>query len=370
MKFKTLILNFIVLISWQINFVHAAEFKEDFIEKQIETQKLDESKFVNPNTNFEERYEVEAIGCQLFLNISLNSYFDAQKNANNLLSFQNFLEVMDDIQNKINDAKISYLADTVKNSKNIDQLQDDEKFDYIKIYPPANFHNFNWNQQFPVLADGYKSVLEKNLQNVVSYSLACINLNQLSAQAISQQLHEIIAKIETDLIIDIQVNRNNIQYAIDDSIRNNNAIYFANMPTLSYLLQNKNLNVIKNKFSKDLQLIQYKFCYAIRHHKINAVQSFIQAHIDVNGIENDDWTPLIIADSLNHLEMVKLLIDAGADINRTNKYGKTAFDYALDNSKKTYLSIEYCAQAKNIANLLVAKQKNFCVKQKNFCVIS
>ena len=124
MKFKTLILSFIALISLQPMFMHAAEFKEE----QVEQFKLDESKFVHPNTNFEKRYEGEAIGCQLFLGTSLNSYFDAQKNEDNILPFQNFLEAMDDIQNKINDAKLAYLADAVQAGKDIDQLQDDEQF--------------------------------------------------------------------------------------------------------------------------------------------------------------------------------------------------------------------------------------------------
>jgi hypothetical protein len=49
-----------------------------------------------------------------------------------------------------------------------------------------------------------------------------------------------------------------------------------------------------------------------------------------------DWTPIIIAAAEGHLEMVKLLIAKGADVNAKNAFGRTALMFA---SKYGFLDI-------------------------------
>lgn len=49
----------------------------------------------------------------------------------------------------------------------------------------------------------------------------------------------------------------------------------------------------------------------------------------VNLKNEDGFTPAMVAARLSHLEMMKILVDAGADLAAKNKFGKTALDIAI-----------------------------------------
>jgi len=54
----------------------------------------------------------------------------------------------------------------------------------------------------------------------------------------------------------------------------------------------------------------------------------------VNGTNNDGETALIKAASEGLVNNIRILIQAGADINQRNKQGKTALTYARDNDQE------------------------------------
>ena len=54
---------------------------------------------------------------------------------------------------------------------------------------------------------------------------------------------------------------------------------------------------------------------------LEIVKLLIENGADINKSNNDGWTPLYSAADKGHLEVVKLLIENGADINKSNNNG-------------------------------------------------
>ncbi|KAL3071170.1 hypothetical protein niasHT_038440 [Heterodera trifolii] len=50
---------------------------------------------------------------------------------------------------------------------------------------------------------------------------------------------------------------------------------------------------------------------------------------NINSVDINGMTPLILATSLEKIEIVRLLLDAGANRNIQDKEGKIALDYAV-----------------------------------------
>jgi ankyrin repeat protein len=74
---------------------------------------------------------------------------------------------------------------------------------------------------------------------------------------------------------------------------------------------------------------------AVRDGNIEKVKTLIKAKAPLNGREGKDslpLSPLMIAANDNNYDIVKLLVDAGADLNKKNKEnGKTALMYSSSN---------------------------------------
>lgn len=73
---------------------------------------------------------------------------------------------------------------------------------------------------------------------------------------------------------------------------------------------------------------------------VKAIEQGNYTRADINQKFPDgackDWSPIIVAAAEGHLEMVKLLIAKGADVNATNAFGRTALMFA---SKYGFLGI-------------------------------
>jgi ankyrin repeat protein len=64
------------------------------------------------------------------------------------------------------------------------------------------------------------------------------------------------------------------------------------------------------------------------------VEQGANTNIDLNYLNDDDLTPLMIAVEKNDLELVNLLIKLGADVNLKNKDDETALTIAIANQKE------------------------------------
>ncbi|WP_347219117.1 ankyrin repeat domain-containing protein [Chryseobacterium sp.] len=65
---------------------------------------------------------------------------------------------------------------------------------------------------------------------------------------------------------------------------------------------------------------------------------------DVNHRDIEESTAIIHAAKYGNKDLVELLIEAGADINVQNKYGKTALAKAISNNRTNYELIELLLQ--------------------------
>lgn len=73
----------------------------------------------------------------------------------------------------------------------------------------------------------------------------------------------------------------------------------------------------------------YNLIEAVKNNDINKINSILKSgKADINSKDKYCETALMIASCKGNLEIVKLLVDNGADINIKNNNGKTALDLA------------------------------------------
>ena len=70
--------------------------------------------------------------------------------------------------------------------------------------------------------------------------------------------------------------------------------------------------------------------YASREGHISVVRSQLEKH--AHTLE-DLWTALMIASMRDHIEVVRLLLEYGADVNHPNKAGESLLDHERDFSE-------------------------------------
>ena len=69
--------------------------------------------------------------------------------------------------------------------------------------------------------------------------------------------------------------------------------------------------------------------YAARDGFTDIARALIDAGADVNWIDGEGVTPLILASFKGHTEIVQILLDQGADTTIKDQWNRTALDYAL-----------------------------------------
>ena len=69
--------------------------------------------------------------------------------------------------------------------------------------------------------------------------------------------------------------------------------------------------------------------YAARDGFTEIARLLIDHGAEVNWIDGEGVTPLILASFKNHIELVQLLLDHGADATVRDQWNQTALDYAL-----------------------------------------
>ncbi len=70
--------------------------------------------------------------------------------------------------------------------------------------------------------------------------------------------------------------------------------------------------------------------FAARDDCLQCVKELVKAGADINALDPDDTTPLVVALMNMHFDLAKWLIDAGADVNRWDFFGDTPLYVAID----------------------------------------
>ena len=71
--------------------------------------------------------------------------------------------------------------------------------------------------------------------------------------------------------------------------------------------------------------------YAARANSLDSVRVLLEAGADVNQVTNYGWSPLLVATQNRYYELAKFLIENGADVNLANNGGWTNLYLATDN---------------------------------------
>lgn len=87
--------------------------------------------------------------------------------------------------------------------------------------------------------------------------------------------------------------------------------------------------LINNEVDMELYRTQENaLTYAVHYHNYPVVEYLItHDYFSVDAYDDDHNTALIVAVKESDTEMVRILLEYGADATKTDAYGKTAFDY-------------------------------------------
>lgn len=92
---------------------------------------------------------------------------------------------------------------------------------------------------------------------------------------------------------------------------------------------------------------------AMQGYKTDGVSYLINQNVNVNAADEQGVTPLHLAAARGDAEVIKVLVNAGADIHAVTKAGKTVWDFAVDAGKDYQAQVLKADAAKDI----VARQK-------------
>ncbi|RXK13544.1 hypothetical protein CP965_06995 [Halarcobacter mediterraneus] len=109
----------------------------------------------------------------------------------------------------------------------------------------------------------------------------------------------------------------------------------------------------QNSLQKESSFVSEPLHNAVRSNNKELVNSLIKENKELlNKKDRFGYTPLHLASRFNHLEIVKLLIDSGAEVNTQDKYGDTPL---IDATKNNFTSI---------SKLLVCNKADVLVEDK------
>jgi len=202
--------------------------------------------------------------------------------------------------------------------------------------------NNGWTALHRACSKGFIDIVSILLSN--GAYLNCKTNNRLTAlHEASRNNHIEVVKLLLDNGIDLNLRNSNGRTALHEACRNNHIEVFKelinrgadihitdnyNENPLNYSISNHHFEIIKiildkgiNFSNKDLSLI---FLMAINDGDIDLIKTLIhKGTIDINYKDEYSGTYLHFAISNNNFEIVKLLIENGADINAMDCYGIT-----------------------------------------------
>ena len=104
-----------------------------------------------------------------------------------------------------------------------------------------------------------------------------------------------------------------------------------------YKIQSKTKNIDEKLIKKIFFAHEFKpdnkdLYHAADKGDLNKVKELVEQGYDVNYVCKDscaDWTPVMIAAANGHLDVVRFLLEKGANPNAQNRYGRTAISFAV-----------------------------------------
>jgi len=103
--------------------------------------------------------------------------------------------------------------------------------------------------------------------------------------------------------------------------------------------------------------------YAAREGCVECVKYLLKGHADINALDPDDTTPLVVTLMNMHFNLATVLIAAGADVNRWDFFGQTPLFVAIDMNTlptggRPDLPSEDNTTGLQVAELLLARRAN------------
>ena len=107
--------------------------------------------------------------------------------------------------------------------------------------------------------------------------------------------------------------------------------------------------------------------YSAFHNDIETVKFFLEKGADVNyhkadSVFNDTSTPILEAVRCNNFEIVRLLVEHGADISIKNKHGESPYSLAVKNGNREIIELLAKYESKDLHNM---KSKNAALQKYN-----
>ena len=200
----------------------------------------------------------------------------------------------------------------------------------------ANIYDRTATGMTPLMCSFYNEYISQFELAKRLYELGS-NINDSDMNGASVFQHALIAS--NDIRVIKYLIDNNINKTKQDNNGNNPLIYAVQNPLFSQVLDlgifHKNDFYVIDKFG--LSAIHYA---AMQNENTEVFRKLKELDINLNIINNDKITPLMLASEYNSIEIVSLLIELKADPKAIDVYGNTAFDYAKRN-KKIYMSELY-----------------------------
>lgn len=113
---------------------------------------------------------------------------------------------------------------------------------------------------------------------------------------------------------------------------------------------------------KDFLFSIYNAIIANNYSEVQRIVNQLQINsIDIDELAFKGVTPLLRAIYCDHIELVKLLLEAGSDINKAFKGEKTAFDFAKENPAIHTLLLKHHQEKVNIGYIYPIDQNGNCM---------
>jgi ankyrin repeat protein len=155
-----------------------------------------------------------------------------------------------------------------------------------------------------------------------SFLIPMLNMNQLAS--ISEALSERGGEVLLESFFDIAPTIDGGVYGFGEALIN--AIYFGRIEIAKILIDNKtNVNHLTMKAQRTPLL------YAVQVRNIEILKYLLEAGADPNVQDKSGWAPIHLASQFGFIEHVKILVESGANPSLKNYDGATSTDIAKEN---------------------------------------